>query len=294
MATDGRVTGVTELVGTFPYTITATDARGATVTEEKTLLVLRLPATIALDDTLADGTVGAAYTGAVAATGGNGPYTYAVTSGTLPAGLTLASNGAVSGTPTTAATSAFTVTATDANGDTGSRAYSVTMAEAKNICTEVGLDPLLALKLTWSGTLTRCNDCWNLDSDNHWLCTAAPAALPNIANILRCTGTDGALASNHALVDYLDFCGGYPTFDYIDTSATAYWDCNDGYFELLVVGNSSGAPLFYSGGSLVKDGDVLSNQLSCLSVVYSPPCIGGPLSFPAFVTGGSYKVEIVL
>jgi hypothetical protein len=125
LATDGRVTGATELVGTFPYTITATDVRGATVTEEKTLLVLRLPATIALDDTLADGMVGDAYTGTVAASGGTEPYIYAVTSGALPAGLTLASNGAVTGTPTTAETAAFTVTATDANGDTGSRAYSV-------------------------------------------------------------------------------------------------------------------------------------------------------------------------
>jgi hypothetical protein len=91
---------------------------------------------IELDDTLADGTVGVAYTGTVTATGGTGPYTYAVTSGTLPAGLTLASNGAVTGTPTTAATSAFTVTATDANGNTGSREYSVTVATAEvDVCT---------------------------------------------------------------------------------------------------------------------------------------------------------------
>jgi hypothetical protein len=83
---------------------------------------------IELDDTLADGTVDVAYTGAVTATGGTGPYTYAVTSGTLPAGLSLSSGGAVTGTPTTAATSAFTVTATDTNGSTGSRAYSVTVA----------------------------------------------------------------------------------------------------------------------------------------------------------------------
>jgi hypothetical protein len=80
---------------------------------------------IELDDTLADATEGTAYTGTVAATGGTGPYTYAVTSGTLPAGLSLSSGGSITGTPTTAATSDFTVTATDANGDTGSRAYSV-------------------------------------------------------------------------------------------------------------------------------------------------------------------------
>jgi hypothetical protein len=90
---------------------------------------------IELDDTLPDGTVGTAYTGTVTATGGTGPYTYAVTSGTLPAGLTLASNGNITGTSTTAATSAFTITASDNIGGTGSQAYSVTViAAAPDAC----------------------------------------------------------------------------------------------------------------------------------------------------------------
>jgi hypothetical protein len=248
---------------------------------------------IELDDTLADGTVGTAYTGTVAATGGTGPYTYAVTSGTLPAGLSLSSGGAVTGTPTTAATSAFTVTATDANGDTGSRAYSVTVAEAKNICTEVGLDPLLALKLTWSGTLTRCTNCWNVDSNNHWQCSAAPTSLPNFASSISCGGESAALPSEIRLDIYEDFCGGVFTLYYSSTDATILWKCTDGLFELLIVSSSHFFPLFYASGYNVKDGDVLANQLSCLSVVRDP-CTGSNLTFPAFVTGGSYKVEIVL
>jgi putative Ig domain-containing protein len=70
------------------------------------------------------------------ATGGSGTYTWSVTSGALPAGLTLnASTGAVSGTPTTAGTYAFTVTATDAADATnsGSMAYSVTISAAVKI-----------------------------------------------------------------------------------------------------------------------------------------------------------------
>jgi hypothetical protein len=49
--------------------------------------------------------------------------------------------------------------------------------------------------------------------------------------------------------------------------------------------------MFYASGYNVKDGDVLGNQLTCLS--WSPSVCGAESSFPAFVTGGSYKVEIV-
>jgi hypothetical protein len=112
---------------------------------------------IELDDTLADGTVGGAYTGTITATGGTGPYTYAVTSGTLPAGLSLSSGGAVTGTPTTAATRAFTVTATDANGDTGSRAYSVTVAEdsVPESCPYDNNSPEFAIAAVLSGSSLR-------------------------------------------------------------------------------------------------------------------------------------------
>ncbi|TSC89904.1 MAG: hemagglutinin-related protein [Parcubacteria group bacterium Gr01-1014_3] len=94
--------------------------------------------TISLDDTLADGTANTAYSQTVTATGGSGSYTYAVTAGSLPTGLTLASNGTITGTPTTAATYAFTITATDVSGCTASRAYSVTIASA---CPTVSFSP---------------------------------------------------------------------------------------------------------------------------------------------------------
>jgi hypothetical protein len=70
--------------------------------------------------TLPNGTVGTPYpTQNFAGSGGVGPYSFSVTGGTLPAGLTLSSAGVLSGTPTATGTSNFSVVATDANTCTG-------------------------------------------------------------------------------------------------------------------------------------------------------------------------------
>jgi subtilisin-like proprotein convertase family protein len=71
-------------------------------------------------------TVGAAYNQTIAAEGGTGPYAFAVSAGTLPPGLMLASaTGVVSGSPTVPGSFTFTVTATDALGCHGTATYTV-------------------------------------------------------------------------------------------------------------------------------------------------------------------------
>jgi uncharacterized repeat protein (TIGR03803 family) len=74
---------------------------------------------------LPSATVGAAYSQTLTAVAGAPPYTFAVTAGSLPAGLILSSAGLLSGTPTLAGSSSFTVTATDNTGETGSQAYTL-------------------------------------------------------------------------------------------------------------------------------------------------------------------------
>lgn len=77
---------------------------------------------------LAAATVNIAYSQAIAASGGTAPYSYAVTAGSLPAGLTLnAGTGTISGTPTAGGTVNFTITATDANSATAQASYSIAM-----------------------------------------------------------------------------------------------------------------------------------------------------------------------
>ena len=69
--------------------------------------------TLAVNPNRAQGEVSVPFNATIAATGGLGPYTWAVTAGTLPPGLTL-TNGAITGTPTTAGGYAFVASVTDA------------------------------------------------------------------------------------------------------------------------------------------------------------------------------------
>lgn len=74
--------------------------------------------------TLPNATKGSAYSQTITASGGTGPYTYAVSAGSLPTGLSLSSGGVLSGTPTVAGYSSFTVRATDSTTATGTQAYT--------------------------------------------------------------------------------------------------------------------------------------------------------------------------
>lgn len=128
--TTGVISGTPTAGGTFNPTITATDANGFTGTRAYSLSVNA--ATISLSPaTLANATIGTAYNQAVTASGGIPAYTYAVTAGALPAGLTLTSTGVLSGTPTAGGTFNFTITGTDSSTGTGpyssSRVYTLTV-----------------------------------------------------------------------------------------------------------------------------------------------------------------------
>jgi hypothetical protein len=97
------------------------DANSAVASTTSTVNFLVDPALTAVVDTTAQnlmvGTAIASFT-PLTASGGVAPYTYSVTSGTLPAGLTLDANtGVVTGTPSVAYTTANVVfSALDANG----------------------------------------------------------------------------------------------------------------------------------------------------------------------------------
>ncbi len=130
----GAITGTPTTAGTSTFTITPTDAALRTAARTYTVTVSSAFTISTL--TLPNGTVGAAYATTVPTQGGVGAVTFAVTTGTLPAGLSLVpSTGAISGTPTTAAASTFTITATDSSAQTAQRSFTVTIVAAFAIST---------------------------------------------------------------------------------------------------------------------------------------------------------------
>ncbi|WP_170069393.1 putative Ig domain-containing protein [Spirosoma pollinicola] len=81
--------------------------------------------------TLPNGQVGTAYSRTLVTSGGTTPYTYAVSTGTLPAGLSLnPTSGVISGTPTSATTASFTIKVTDAKSCSDVAALSITTSSA--------------------------------------------------------------------------------------------------------------------------------------------------------------------
>jgi len=129
-ATTRAITGTPSAPGTYTFTITATDANscpGSTTYN----LVINCPAIAVAPASVAGGTVNAAYTQTFTATGGNGTYTWSVIGGSLPSGLILSPGGVLSGVPTMAGSSNFTVQARDGNGCLGSKAYAMTVVSLK-------------------------------------------------------------------------------------------------------------------------------------------------------------------
>jgi photosystem II stability/assembly factor-like uncharacterized protein len=120
---NGTLSGTPTQKGTFPITVVATDANGCVASREYTLTIQCAAITVE-PGALPGGTVGVSYSTTVfSQTGGIGAIDWTLT-GSLPAGITLA-NGTLSGTPTQSGSFDVSVTATDANGCKGSRAYTL-------------------------------------------------------------------------------------------------------------------------------------------------------------------------
>ncbi len=106
-ATDVSVPGTASVSATTP----------AGVSNSATFTITVHPAPLVITTTsLPSATVGEPYSQQLNASGGIPPYSWAVTSGSLPPGLALSSSGLLSGTPAAAGQYQFVVTVTDSSG----------------------------------------------------------------------------------------------------------------------------------------------------------------------------------
>jgi hypothetical protein len=137
LAPDGTLAGTPTVVGSFNFTVTATDsAQPAGTGSQPFTVTIDAPAPLVFDpgQTPPEGVHGNSYGFNFTTTGGYFPLRWTVTAGALPPGLTLSPDGSLSGTPTTARPTpfAFTVTVTDSRSPTPATIsvdYTITISE---------------------------------------------------------------------------------------------------------------------------------------------------------------------
>ncbi len=111
----GIISGTPTALGSFSFSVSLTDTSAPTPSVAFRNLSITIVQPLAITTTsLADGVVGFPYTQTLAATGGDANYSWSLSSGSLPAGLSLSTSGVISGTPTTVtAGTSFTVQVQD-------------------------------------------------------------------------------------------------------------------------------------------------------------------------------------
>lgn len=98
------------------------------------------------------GTTGTGYSSTLAASGGSGSYSWSVTSGSVPTGLTLNANGTLTGTPSATGSFTFEATATDTASASGAKSFTVTVANPVTVSTASPM-PGATLNSAYSQTL---------------------------------------------------------------------------------------------------------------------------------------------
>ena len=132
----GLISGTPTATGTINFTATVTDAGSPAQAKSvpfSIAVAAPIPTGLTINTTLSPANAGSTYSSTLAVSGGTPAYTWSITSGSLPAGLTLAATtGIISGTPSTSGTYNFTAKVTDNSSPalTSSGATSIIVAAA--------------------------------------------------------------------------------------------------------------------------------------------------------------------
>jgi hypothetical protein len=210
-ASTGAISGTPagSAAGAASVVVTVTDATQPT--PETATATLMLPVNAAISSTLAitttalpGGTVGSAYSGSIAATGGNPPYAFSATG--LPSGLTVsASTGTITGTPasTAAGTASVSLTVTDATKPTAQTTTAtlnlvISAAQSGTLAITTTSLPAATVGTPYSSTLAASGGA----TPYTYSATGLPSGLAVSASTGTITGTPASTAAGTSSVSF--------------------------------------------------------------------------------------------
>jgi hypothetical protein len=124
-ATSGQISGTPTVAGSYPLIVKVTDSSAPVQSATKSLTITVSAAVAPVQITTSSvpsGQTGTAYSTSLTAAGGTTPYSWSISSGALPAGLSLSASGTISGTPTASGSFAFSAKVTDSTTPTAQTA----------------------------------------------------------------------------------------------------------------------------------------------------------------------------
>jgi hypothetical protein len=281
LSTAGVLTGTPTAAGTYNFTVSATDALGASASMGYTVTINT--AITFSPVTAPPGTAIAPYNVTVTALGGTGNKLFNFSFAQFVSGLfiqtTVNSTFAIRGTPNSSGTEMFTVTATDNVGATSSLTYSVVINPALTIQTtalsnatiQTAYSQTISLSggtapvtFTNSGTLPT-----GLNLGSNGVLSGTPSATGTYAFTVNATDSAGAVASRSYMVIV------NPPLT-ITTSTLSDWTINQPTFnQTIQTAGGTGTPSFTVTIGTLPPGKLLSSS----GILVGTPTAVGSVTF---------------
>ncbi|HVB10676.1 MAG TPA: putative Ig domain-containing protein [Bacillota bacterium] len=211
LTTGGMITGTPTTNGTYTISPIVRDAYGNSATAQLTLTVGTGGSSGALSIAttyLPAATYGVSYTQAMVASGGSGSYTWTY-SGSLPTGLTLGTNGLLTGTPTAIGTYTFTAIVRDTYGNTASTSFTLAVGTTSGGGTSSVTVTTTALPSATQGSYYSATIYASGGSGNYtWTYTGSLPPGLSLSSNGAITGTPSASGSFVVSVQALDATAG--------------------------------------------------------------------------------------
>ncbi|MFZ0228272.1 MAG: putative Ig domain-containing protein, partial [Mycobacterium sp.] len=151
-ASTGAITGTPTTAGPYSFTVKVADSETVPQSVTANLSITVNPQLAITTTSLSTGVLNIAYNQSLAATGGITPYTWSISTGNLPPGLSLnASTGALTGTPTTPGTYSFTAKVADSESPTESVTANLSITINAKLGVQTTTLPQGVINVTYSG-----------------------------------------------------------------------------------------------------------------------------------------------